>query len=122
MHRNVLAAAMFAAAMTMTAAAHAAENAEGEAGTKCEPKVVAKGFPSMIASVANISALRLWVEMTEEQYGPEYSMWHNAASPSIRCNLMKDSEYTMCVAIARPCAMHLAKTEPAKPATQASRP
>src|SRR5690606_19538291 len=97
MHRTALTAAMFAAAMSFMTAASAAEDTEDAANPQCERKLVAKGFPNLIASVASMSALRLWAETALDQYGPDYAMWHNAASAAVRCNVVKDSEYTTCV-------------------------
>ena len=112
MHRNALAAAMLAAAIAVAAHQPAAQADE----SACERRIVAKGFPNKIEAVAGMSAVKLWIEMVRAEHGSDYAMWHNAGSASLRCNLMKDSEYRMCVAMGRPCPMHLAPQDEASAA------
>lgn len=113
MTRQALKVAMLAAAMNVAAAGHAARAADSEA--RCERKVVAKGFPNKVETVAGLSAVRLWVEAVKAKHGADYSMWHNAKAPALRCNLAQDdAEYITCVAIGLPCQMRIAATEDAE--------
>lgn len=115
MTRFLLRAAVLAAATAASAGATAVQAADD---SNCKRKVVAKGFPNRTETVASLSAVRLWVEATRRKYGPDYSMWHNAASPAVRCNLVDDySGYRMCIAIGRPCPMHPAMRAGASAAT-----
>lgn len=112
MHRNALAAATLAAALAV--AAHQPAAQADEPG--CKHRVVAKGFPNKTETVASMSAVKVWIQLVRAKHGSNYAMWHNAGSATLRCNLMKDSEYRMCVALGRPCPTHLAPQEQASAA------
>lgn len=82
----------------------------------CERRVVAKGFPNRIETVASLSAVRIWSETAKDRHGPDYAMWHNAGGRSLRCSPVQSSNYIMCVAIGRPCRMHADKAKADKTA------
>lgn len=95
---KLLAATAIAAALAVPSTAIA-----NEEPNNCEKKLGAKGFPNKIHSVASLNAIRVWVQMAEEKYGPDYSMWHNASKTSLKCEKLKNSDFIGCFAKGTPC-------------------
>jgi hypothetical protein len=92
-------------------------SAQAEGGqVTCHRRVVAKGFPNKIETVASLSAMRIWSETAKDRHGSDYAMWHNAGGRSLRCSAVQNSKYIMCVAIGRPCKMHAANVKADKTA------
>lgn len=68
----------------------------------CFKKVGGKGRPHKLSSVANLSAVRAWVQMALK-YGDDYAMWHNAGGSSVKCKKLPRSDYYSCFASGKPC-------------------
>lgn len=81
------------------------------AAAACERRMAAKGFPNRTETVAGLSAMRLWVEAVTEKHGEAYAMWHNAGSAELRCSIVYEPDFMTCVALGRPCRMHMAESE-----------
>ncbi len=74
----------------------------GEAAPECQKKVGVSGRPHRLNTVASLGAVRAWTQMAMK-YGEQYSMWHNAQSPGIKCKKLPRSDYYVCHATGKPC-------------------
>jgi hypothetical protein len=99
---------LFTCAVAMAVATGLGPAQAGSGERSCGRRVVAKGFPNKIKTVANLSALRIWSETVKDKHGADYAMWHNAKGSSIKCSPVQKSDYFMCIAMGRPCKMHAA--------------
>lgn len=86
----------------------------GEEAPACQKKVSTKGRPHKINKLARLAAMRAWTEMAIK-YGEEYTMWHNAKNPNIKCKKLPRSEFIECFAKGKPCrATHSGKAASSK--------
>ena len=74
----------------------------GEETPPCQKKVSIKGRPHKLNTVASIGAMRAWTQVAKK-YGEEYTMWHNAKNPSIKCEKLPRSDFFVCFATGKPC-------------------
>jgi len=74
----------------------------GKHGQLCGKGIKRYGLPSKLSSVANLSAIRLWIQAAGK-HGGNYSMWHNAQSAGVKCEKFENSDYYRCVASGKPC-------------------
>lgn len=82
---------------------------------QCKKKIAGRGFPNLIESLASLNAVKVWSETAREKHGANFAMWHNAGSPSLKCQKIEKSGYVVCAAVGKPC-LGKGTTEPAKQA------
>lgn len=94
-----------AAALIALAAAPSPTQAADATGpqSQCQRRMMAKGFPNRIETVASLSAIRIWTQMAKDKHGAEFAMWHNADGKALKCSPVKNSDYIACFATGRPC-------------------
>lgn len=86
--------------LSFPAGSHALEN--GQDKPRCFKSAEAMGMPHRIQTIAQISAVRAWMEQVKKQ-GEEFSMWHNAHSGRIKCEKPERSSFFRCTATGKPC-------------------
>ena len=87
----------------------------------CRKRLVAKGFPSRIETIAGLSAVRAWSETAKATHGASFGMWHNAESSMLKCTPVKESDgYYSCLAMGRPCLASTVKGPQEKKARAAN--
>ena len=74
----------------------------GEAVAECQKNVSVKGRPHKMNTLASLGAVRAWTQKAMK-YGEQYSMWHNAKSPNLKCEKLTRSDYYVCYAKGKPC-------------------
>ena len=89
-----------AAVLMLLAGPAASEN--NTADMTCKQKTSAKGAPHRLRTIAQLNAVRAWVERSKS-HGDAYAQWHNVRGGSIKCERPARSNYYSCTAAGRPC-------------------
>lgn len=89
-----------AAALAAVAIAPATIAAADEP-SNCQARVAVNGSAHKIKSVAELNALRAWLQ-SSQKFGDAYAMWHNASGASIACESLGQG-YFRCAAAGKPC-------------------
>jgi hypothetical protein len=74
----------------------------GEEAPACHKRIFVKGHAKKALSIARLSAVRSWTEKAKN-HGDEYSMWHYAQKPNIKCKALTSPSYYLCFAMGKPC-------------------
>lgn len=85
----------------LSAAELAALNLKTEAKI-CKPVIGAGGILKPARSQAEISAISAWNKLVDN-FGKEYTLWHNAEKKQIRCAKAKKVEVYLCYVEGAPC-------------------
>ena len=96
--RQILTCAAVLLLMTGPAASE-----DTSADMPCKGKLSAKGAPHRLKTIAQLNAVRAWVERSKT-HGDAYATWHNARGDSIKCDRPARSAYYSCTAAGRPCS------------------